>query len=503
MVDDSEQRERGASTGGPGTAEDGAAGVLAVDMDGTLVRTDTLAEATLALIAAEPWRVPQILGWLRLGRAGFKRRLADHRLADPASLPYDEAVTAEIAAARAAGRRIELVSAADARQVRAVADHLALFDTAHGTSPGTAGGANLGGAEKAAFLAGRHGAGGFDYVGDSRTDLPVWARARRAITAHAGSGLRAAAERARPGARHISPPAGRAAEARAWLRALRPHQWLKNLLVFLPVLAAHAPAAAGPALVAFVAFSLTASSVYLLNDLLDLAADRAHPRKRHRPFAAGTLGLAEGAVAAGALLLAAATLAGFALPPQFLAVLGLYLTATLAYSLALKRRLIIDVWTLAGLYTLRILAGAAATGIALSPWMLAFSMFLFLSLATVKRQAEMVDLRAAGTAQAAGRAYRTEDLPILAGMALAAGYAAVLVLALYINSPRVEALYARPLALWPVCALLLYWISRMVMVTHRGGMGDDPLVFALRDRVSLAVIALSGVAVMTAWGGGA
>jgi 4-hydroxybenzoate polyprenyltransferase len=234
---------------------------------------------------------------------------------------------------------------------------------------------------------------------------------------------------------------------------------------------------------------MTASSVYLVNDLLDLAADRAHPRKRLRPFAAGAIPLARGAMLAPVLVGTAVLLAVVFLPPRFLAVLALYYASTFAYSLVLKRQLIVDVWMLGALYTLRVLAGGEATGIPLSFWMLGFSMFLFLGLAAVKRQAELTDLARSGR-EGAGRAYQIDDLPILQGIALAAGYAAVIVLALYINSPAVVELYERPRLLWYICPLLLYWISMMVMVTHRGRMTDDPIVFAVRDPASLAVLAL-------------
>jgi 4-hydroxybenzoate polyprenyltransferase/phosphoserine phosphatase len=487
-------------------APDAPAPVLVVDMDGSLLRSDTLHEALIAFAAAEPWRIPALCGWLRLGKAGFKRRLANEMIVEAAGLPVNECVVELIGKARQEGRRVVLVSAADQRQVDAVAAHLGLFDEAHGTGSGaleaseTGGsnrdGSNLGGHAKARFLVERFGEKGFDYVGDSRADLPVWAAARRAFTVCAPASLRAAAGRACREVEHLSPRVW-LQDAAHYLWALRPHQWLKNLLVFLPLLAAHQPGAFGAALLAFVVFSMTASSVYLVNDLLDLAADRAHPRKRLRPFAAGAIPLAHGAVLAPMLAGTAALLALLFLPPRFLAVLALYYVSTFAYSLVLKRQLIVDVWMLGALYTLRLLAGGEATGIPLSFWMLGFSMFLFLALAAVKRQAELTDLLRSGR-EGAGRAYQPDDLPILQGIALAAGYASVIVLALYINSPGVVELYERPRLLWYVCPLLLYWISMMVMVTHRGRMTDDPIVFAVRDPASLVVLALTVLIVLVA-----
>lgn len=459
----------------------GALPVLAVDLDGTLIRSDLLWETLLDRLAHDPRDALAALARLPAGRAALKARLAGDTALDVAHLPYRAEVLDLIAAHRAAGGRVALVTASDIRLAEAVAAHLGCFDEVHGSTPDR----NLKGPAKAAFLAGRFGAGGFDYAGDSRADLAVWGRARQAVTVGAGPALRRAAEVAAPGALHLAPPTGR---WRGHLKALRPHQWLKNLLVFLPALAAHAtdPAVWAAACLAFVAFSLTASSVYVLNDLLDLGPDRAHPRKRRRPFASGAVPLVHGLAMAPGLLAAAVAVALAALPPVFLLVLAGYYALTLAYSLWIKRKLVADICALAGLYTARIMAGAAATGVMLSPWMLAFSGFLFLSLAAVKRQAELVDGIARGRDRAAGRAYQAGDLPIVAAMAIASGFLSVLVLALYIASPEVRALYPRPEILWAACPVLLYWISRTVMLAHRGRMTDDPVIYAVRDRVSLA-----------------
>lgn len=472
--------------------------VLVIDMDGTLARTDTLHEALLGIIAAKPAAAPGVLRALRQGKAAFKRAVADQALADAALLPLDEGVLDLIRAARAEGRRVALVSASDHRQVEAVAARTGLFDEAFGTGSPEAGEGNLAGEAKAAFLVARYGAKGFDYLGDSRADLPVWAAARRAMTARADRSLRAAVGGVDPEAEHLSPPAGGLRAFWPYLKALRPHQWSKNLLIFVPALAAHAFDRLPEAFAAFVAFSLVASSVYLVNDLLDIPADRAHPRKRNRPFASGAIPVAHGAVLAPLLALVAATIALIFTPPAFLAVLALYYCLTFAYSLTLKRRLIIDVCTLAGLYTLRLIAGSAATDAALSPWILAFSMFLFLSLAAIKRQAELADQLKAGGTGSAGRAYMVEDLPVMRDMALSAGYAAILVFALYINSDAVVELYRRPEILWAICPLLLYWISRLVMITHRGWMEDDPIVYAARDRNSIVVVVLAALVILAA-----
>ncbi len=464
--------------------------VLVVDLDGTLCLSDTLHEALLALVGTRPLKVLQIPRWLSEGRAGFKARIADEGIIPPEELPLNEGVIALLEAARAEGRRTALVSAADHRQVTAVAEATGLFDEAYGSAEGT----NLKGAAKAAFLTEHFGTKMFDYVGDSEADLPVWQAARHAISVRANPRLRQAMRQANTDTHHLDPPAPKGA---AMLRAMRPHQWSKNLLMFLPAMAAQDLSSLWSVLLGFVAFCLTASSVYVINDLLDLAADRAHPRKRFRPFAAGDLSAATGVAMATGLLLTAIVFGLLTGSQLFLLALLLYLVVTFTYSLWLKRKLIVDVLTLAGLYTARILAGGAAAALVLSPWLLGFSMFLFLALAAVKRQAELTDQMKSGR-ESSGRAYEVEDLPVLRGVALSASQAAVLVLALYINSDAVQMLYSTPYILWLICPILLYWSMRMVMKAHRGVMTDDPIVFAATDVVSILLIASCAVLVLAA-----
>lgn len=479
-----------------GRQEDKTVAVLVVDLDRSLVMTDTLHESLVQVASRSLLAAFGLIGSLGKGKAAFKAAVAAQGVPDAALLPLNPDVVALIARERAGGRRIVLVSAADQAIVNAVASRLALFDEAFGSD----GQRNLSGAAKAAFLSGRYGEGGYHYVGDAWSDVAVWKQSGRAITVGAKARLRGAVDRLGRDALHLSPPAAGMVRWLPYLKAIRPHQWLKNVLVFLPLMAAHEASAEKllPTLVAFVAFCLTASSTYLVNDLFDLAADRAHPRKKNRPMASGTMPIAHGVVLAGGLLLAAVVVCLVAAPPMVLAVLALYYALTLAYSLALKRRLVIDICTLAGLYTLRILGGAVAATLPLSPWILAFSVFLFLSLAAMKRQAELVQGLNDGRTGAAGRAYEAGDLPIVAMMAIAAGYISVMVMALYISSPEVQALYKSPVVLWGICPVLLYWVSRMVMIAHRGRMNDDPVVFAVTDKVSLAcgacilIIALSG-----------
>ena len=471
-----EPLRRPAAETGPGP------GLLVVDLDGTLVRTDLLYETFWAALSRRWLNAVPVLQALTRGRAVLKRRLGELGTVAADELPYNAEVLDYVRRWRAAGGRTALVSASDARLVGAVAAHLDLFDETHGSD----GVRNLKGPHKADFLAARFPEG-FTYMGDTHADYAVWEKATRAVTVDVPPRLRARVDALTCEAEHLTTRGGR---GRALLKALRPHQWLKNVLVLLPMLAAHQFDAAtiGQALLAFVAFSLTASSVYLLNDLLDLASDRAHPRKRARPFAAGALPLAWGTVLAPGLFLAGLAFAAL-LGPLFVLVMLVYYVTTTAYSFNLKRRLVVDICTLAGLYTLRIVAGGAATGIGLSVWLLAFSIFFFFALAAMKRQAELVSGAAAGQETAHGRGYRVEDLPLVANMAVSSGYVSVLVMAFYLNSDAVREVYDEPAALWGICLILLYWISRMVMITHRGWMHDDPVVFAARDRISLACAA--------------
>ena len=465
---------------------------LVVDLDGTLIRSDLLVESFLSLAGADPRATLRALGALRGGKAAFKAALADAAVIDVSTLPFDEDVLAMVRAARAEGRETHLASASDHRYVAAVAEHLALFDGAEGSS----GGRNLSGEEKASLLAARFGERGFDYVGDAAVDAAVWARARTGYVVAPSARLRRRLQRA-----GLTPePVGRR-EGGLWpyLKAMRPHQWMKNLLVFAPLAAGHAfqlPTILSAA-AAFVSFSLVASSVYLLNDLLDLRSDREHARKRLRPFASGRASPLRGALLAPALLLVGAGIA-VALPWRFGAALAAYYALTVAYSFALKRVMTVDVIALACLYGARLVAGGYATHVPLSPWLEALAVFLFLSLALVKRAGELADRIAAGRGDPAGRGYRLGDLPVVEAMAAASGYLAVLVLALYFNSPAVGALYLKPHRLWLICVVVLYWVSRMLMKAHRGEMHDDPLVFAVRDRASLVCGAIAGAALVSA-----
>lgn len=455
---------------------------LAVDLDETLVRTDTLHEAVLRTLMQTPLALFEMLSALRVGKTAFKSVVARKQIVPADSLIYNQSVLDLITQARADGREVVLVSASDQQQVSAIADHLGLFDAAFGTGSADTDGDNLSGARKAAFLKDRYGAGQYDYVGDAAVDIPVWQDARTAYAVNPSAELGAKADAA--GINLSAVIDDTPSNWRTYVKALRPHQWVKNVLVFLPMLTAQQLDVFSYALIAFVLFSMTASSVYIFNDLADLPSDRAHPRKCRRPFAAGQISIKHGILMGVGLLLASFVVSLLVMPLIFTAVLVFYFAVTAAYSFVLKRKMMVDVITLAGLYTLRIIAGGAATGITPSPWLLAFSVFLFYALAAIKRQGELVDQARNNKDSTPGRGYLSSDVTVLQIIAISAGQAAVLIFALYLYSPGVRDLYATPEILWLICPVLLYWLSRIAVLTHRGEMDDDPIIFAARDRIS-------------------
>jgi len=466
--------------------------ILVADLDGTVLRSDILYE-TFWDVFGRDWRCTfRSLAALFKGKAALKRYLSDASELDVHNLPYDDRVVEYVEAWRKKGGRTALVTASDENIAKTISDHLGVFDEVHGSN----GINNLKGRAKANFLNKRFSVNGYWYIGDSTADIPVWADAEHSITVNASERLRSKAESLDVNAEHLLTTSN---SVKPYLKTLRPHQWLKNILIFLPVLASQqfTLGTLSSAFIAFCAFCLVASSVYVLNDLIDLKTDRLHARKHLRPFASGDVPIAHGGLLAGGLLLAG-VLVSISLGPAFFATLVLYYIATIAYSLGLKRHLVIDICVLAGLYTVRIIAGGAAAGIPISMWLLAFSIFFFFSLAAIKRQAELVDMAQHTEPTLSGRDYRVEDLPLVAAIVIGSGYVSVLVMALYLNSSAVAELYSLPAALWGICLVLLYWITRMAMVTHRGLMHDDPLVYASTDSVSQICFILITVCVMAA-----
>ena len=461
---------------------------LIVDVDGTLLRSDLLHEAALAFVASHPLSVWRLFAWLTGGKANLKAELAARVGNSVDSIPLREEVVAAVREAQQEQRPVYLASASDKRWVDAIAARLGGIAGVLASDGVT----NLAGSAKATALVERFGAQGFDYIGDNRVDFAVWDKARRQILVSHSAGLEKAVKARFPDSITIARPRP---PLRAHIRALRLHQWAKNLLVFLPIIAGHHlgdPARLLSTIAAFFAFSLAASSAYIINDLLDLPGDRDHATKRRRPFAAGDIPIVRGLAMTTTLMVGAILLATL-LPSRFLVILAGYVVLTLGYSLVLKRRLLIDVITLGGLYTIRVLGGVTATGEKLSPWLLMFSLFLFLSLATVKRCSELVARRDAGKPAPLGRGYEISDIGVLFPLAAAAGYGAVLVVTLYLSSPEVTALYTYPTRMWLICPLLLYWISRVLVLSSRGTLHEDPVIFALTDRVSWVVVSLGAI----------
>jgi 4-hydroxybenzoate polyprenyltransferase len=459
---------------------------LVVDLDGTLIHSDLLWESLVLFLKHHLLRTLLLPLWLLQGRAAFKERLAHAVAPDPAALPYDRTLLDLVAAERARGRKVVLATGSPHRFADAVAGHHRLFDLVLATGDGI----NLTAHDKARRLQALYGAGGYDYIGNARADLPVWLGSRGAYAVGKQFTLS-------DGRRTMLVGPRRGSVVRALFKALRPRQWLKNLLVFVPMLAGHALGAAhlAQSLLAFGAFSLCASSAYLLNDALDAQDDRLHPTKHRRPIAAGTLPLPV-ALAASPLLAAAGlalAAAGGMLP---LLAAFVYFASTLAYSFWLKRLLMVDIVTLALLYSLRILGGSAATGIEPSFWLLAFSFFIFLSLALLKRHSELFNLHRDGHEKTRGRGYTTADRTPVGIMGINSAFVAVLVFMLYFNSQNVLQLYRHPAWLMGIVPLLVFWLGRLWALSFRGQINEDPVLYVSRDKVSLLVIALcAGLAV--------
>ncbi len=476
--------------------------VLAVDLDGSLIASDALWESLLLVLKRSPWTVLLMGVWLLRGRAYLKRQVALRAALDPASLPYRENVRDFLRGEKARGRRLVLATAADALLAEAVAQHLGLFDEVLASNGET----NLKGKAKRAELERRFGPKQFDYLGNSRDDLEVWKGARSAILVQTADRLRSSLERVGELGGLLQAPRMR---FRHLVRMLRLHHWIKNLLVFVPLLLAHqllnwdAWVRAGWA---FLCFGMCASGVYLLNDLFDLPADRRHPQKHARPLAAGIISIPSALALSFACLSLGLVGAWLFLKPVFALLLVTYCLLTVSYSLAWKKLALIDVFLLAGFYSLRIFAGSVSTGVHLSNWLLGFSAFFFFSLAMGKRYSELIltgalehhrrhddppgtfRVRVTGNGlEAFGRGYRPGDREFLSAVGIASAYASVIILALYISSQDITSLYRRPVVLWSVAPLILYWLTRVWLLAHRGELADDPVVFAIKDPVSYIV----------------
>ncbi|MCZ6799085.1 MAG: UbiA family prenyltransferase [Nitrospirae bacterium] len=468
--------------------------VMCVDLDGTLLATDSLWESIFTLLKQNPWSLLYFLPWLLQGKAKFKSEISKLVSLDPKILPYRMEVLSYLETLKKEGRELILVTGSHERIAHSVADHLGIFSEVIASNDHV----NLTGTIKARILEKHFGAKGFDYMGDSSADLQVWPMARHAILVHPSqSVLRQASDTST--IHHVFPSPHNSISL--YLKAFRSHQWVKNTLLFLPLLSAHHLfniQALFLASMAFISFSLWASAFYIVNDLIDLPADRRHPHKQHRPFASGSLSITQGLTFIPVLLGLSLGISFLTLPINFSIFLGLYALITTAYSLVLKKMVILDVLTLAGFYTLRVVAGGAAVGVPISAWLLAFSVFFFLSLAFGKRHAELQLRKVSRRQGIERRAYLGVDKEMLAVMGTTSGYLSVLVLALYINSPEVFEHYSHPNMLWLACPILLYWISKTWILAHRGNLDDDPLVIALQDPTSYVLATLLSLLVFFA-----
>jgi 4-hydroxybenzoate polyprenyltransferase/phosphoserine phosphatase len=458
---------------------------LVVDLDGTLIHTDTLHELALQLLRDKPYLVLLLPFWLLNGKAALKKKLASVVQIDITSLPFNAQLIEWLALQKKIGRRLVLCTATDRSIAKPIADQLNLFDEVIASN----GNENIAGENKARVLEARFGSKGFDYVGNSSADLAVWARAKQGVVVNASNHVATQARKLTEIV-HLMPR--KAKSQKTWIKTFRIHQWIKNLLIFVPVLAAHEIITRQSGLyllLAFLSFSLCASALYIANDLFDLTSDRLHPHKRHRPFACGEVPVWQGIVLAPLLIFGSFFVASY-VGGNFLPWLAVYFGLTCAYSWGFKRLVLIDCFILAILYTLRIVAGAAAVNIPLSFWLLALSIFLFLSLAFIKRYAELQLHLASNVQKVSGRGYRLTDTSLVQQLGVTSGYAAVLVLALYLNSENILRLYRAPEMIWGAVPLLLLWISWMWLNAYRGLMHDDPIVFAIKDKTSIFIGAL-------------
>ena len=457
---------------------------LVVDLDGTLCRTDTLWENFFAAWRSAWWLPLVVPFWLMVGRARLKLRLAEMALPTISRLPWNTSVIDALNVARASDRTCVLATAAHEQIANACAAELGLFDEVLASHHDV----NLKGKTKADLLVAKFGVAGFDYIGDSRADLPVWANAANKYSTSNLVPL---------GVERVGAAQSESSMS-AWIRLLRVRHWVKNVLVFVAPVAAHAWAnAAGWHAVAltFFAFCAVCSGVYVLNDLFDLASDRTHPSKCRRPLAAGVLSLPS-AFVVSLVLLTGGMVVAWRAGPWVAAVVLAYVAVNALYTVQLKRVPVFDVFCLAGLYTLRIVAGAAAVMVPLSTWLVAFSVFAFLSLALLKRAADIARLSV--DEMLPGRGYSGRDAAFVNGFGVSAAIAACLVLSLYVASEQVASMYAKPLWLWGLALVILLWLARMWRMAMNGTMDDDPVLFATRDGVSWGCAAVTAACVLLA-----
>ncbi|MFC5862445.1 UbiA family prenyltransferase [Acidicapsa dinghuensis] len=460
---------------------------VCVDLDGTLVKSDTFYDSVCLLLRMKPASLLRFPQWLLSGgKARVKQEVNLRVSIDAAHLPYNQPLLIFLREQQAMGRPIYLTTGADIGLAERVAAHLGFFSGVLASDGST----NLTGNHKLAGLQQRFPV--FDYIGNAKPDLPALAHARKAYLANPTQGLRMALKARRLSTEYTFED--RRKLLPAILKAVRTHQWAKNFLLLVPLLMSHqlTVRSVSQAITAFFCFSFVASANYLINDLLDMESDRRHHKKRFRPFAHGDLTAAFGAFLAFVAVAVSAAMLPF-LPIPFALWLIVYVVVTSAYSFYFKRVPIVDVLVLSGLYTLRLMAGGAATQTPISPWLSSLSIFLFLSLAMVKRFSELANLRERGVSSTHGRGYHVSDMEQIRAFGTSSAYAAVVIFSLYISHPDVSRLYRHPGRLWLIVPLMLYWLTWVWLKASRGEMHEDPVIFAIRDRQSMAIAVCIGI----------
>lgn len=454
---------------------------LFVDLDGSLIATDCLWESLIILLKEKPLLFLRVPFWILKGKHYFKNRVTDNTDLEVTVLPYRQNVIDYIQTARTTNRRIILATATDERIATKIANFTGVFDNVIATNENV----NLAGKNKLERINILTQNSEFDYIGNGTADFTIWSKARRAIVVSSNSSFIDKVRVLNSNIEVLDTASG--SRIGTIIKAMRIHQWIKNLLLFVPLLLAHRisePDVLLKTVIAFISFSLCASSVYVVNDIFDLESDRRHPRKKNRPFASGALGIWVGVILAPLLIAISSLLALFGVSTDFAFTVWTYLLLTGAYSFRLKKIAILDVLLLAGLYSFRLFAGSIAGGVYLSPWLIAFAMFIFLSLAFVKRYSELLLTISTNNSQPSGRGYYATDIEIVQSVGVSSGLISILIFALYMNSREVSTLYNHPQLLWLVGMCLLYWIIRVWLIAHRGEMHDDPIIFTVKDKAS-------------------
>ena len=468
---------------------------LFVDLDGTLITTDTLLESIILLLKAYPLKIFSLIIWLFRDKAFFKDKVSKYKIPQADLLPYRDDVLDYIKEEKGKGRKVYLLTAANQKIADKVANHLGCFTGAFGSNDKT----NLSGKQKLKRVYEIIGNAQFDYIGNSKADIPIWEKTNKIIMVNSKTVVKNKFKKS-DNVQLINQKRHNT-KFKIMIKGMRVHQWVKNSLLFLPIIMAHQFSNVNllvAVLWAFISFSFCASAVYILNDLLDIETDRKHPTKKNRPLASGLMSVKIGVLLIFLLLLTSVLISIKMLSTTFLIILIIYIISTTAYSIILKQIILIDVIVLGGLYALRITAGSFASGVDVSSWLLVFSMFFFLSLAFMKRYADLILMKQNNQDEIAGRGYHVDDLDLAQKFGITSGFVAMLVLALYINSDRVIELYKSPILIWFMIPVLFYWLMRMWMVTNRGKMIDDPINYAIRDKTTYVAIMIIGIIMLLA-----